>query len=173
MTALLWQKTIFPESVMTSGLGATGAQPGFSAEGRPVVKLPLDDEGEVSVVVRCGRILEPLASIAPLRLLLAFFADCQGGSFAVKVQCDASNAGDDGDGANWNATETSIGGAFPVTQGELVCAAAEIPAGDARDTLDDGDDLDILLRLLPDAGHAADTTLYLRSIEVRQELPDA
>ena len=170
MGDLLFQKTIQAESIMTSGLGATGAILDLSAEGRQVLTLPLDSSGEVAVVIRCGRILESLASAARLFLVLSMFTDATDEPYVFKAQCEAKQPGDEGDAPVWNASESTLSASFPSTVDELVHAEIEIATGDARDNLQQGFDLDILLRLLPDAERPA-AFLSLRHAEVRQELP--
>lgn len=172
MASLLWQKTIFPEAILTSGMSASGAVPAFSTQGRPVIKVPLDDAGDVWVVLRCGRIIEPYAGTASLLVHLSFFTGYTNGPYEFRTRCSAKAPPDDGDALAWNAVEASVSGSFPATSDELVHAEITVPTGDARDNLVQGDEFDILLRLLPDGARPAGF-LYLREVEVRQELPGA
>ncbi len=170
MPVPLWQLTVLPEAMMTSGVGAVGAVPAYTTQDRPAIKMPLDASGEVAIVVRCGRILESLASAAPLTVLLSFFTPDTGSSYDIRLQCAARQPGDDGDAAAWNGVESQITGSFPAA-GELVHAETAIAAGDARDNLDTDQELEVLVRLLPDGARPADF-LWLLAVEVRQELPE-
>lgn len=171
MGVLLWQKTVLPESIITSGLSASGAALGLSAQGRPAIVVPLDAAGDVTVVVRCGRILEPLASSAPLFVMLSLFTAYTDADYTFKVQCSARRPGDDADPPSWNQAGTAQVRYFPSTPGELVHAELNnVAPGYPRDDLQPDDELDILLRL-PPVGGPAESVLYLCLVEVRQELP--
>lgn len=172
MPALLLQKTIPAELIVPWAGTSLPAleQPVGSPQ---LMALDLDDPASQSVLIRCGRIFDELASTADLVLSWWMHTGYTDGPYQFEAKCDARREGDGAAANSWGTPVVAPQGAFPGSASELAFGEIRFPAGAERDNVQYGDDLDILLTLLTDAARSAvSQKLYLKWAEVRLEIPD-
>lgn len=138
-----------------------------------LMALQLDDGDPQSVLFRCGAILDELISTAKLVVNWWMHTGYTNGPFQFEARCDARRTGDSAAVNSWGTTVSGDASAFPVTASELAFGSIEIPVGAYRDNVEYGDDLDVLLTLLPNGARAAVVQkLYIKWVELRLEIPD-